>query len=305
MIRNDYRRALIMLRTLLNGYSGHARIEVRTLAGTLSALAGIPQGERSVYAALVGNYKGKYYAAPLGAFRRDMRGQGVMTVTFDPRDIGGRPLEAYSLLTLVEVAGDKRDIAMVGNLNGSVVVDWGKARDAACALYRTQTAPVSELLSEKAPEEEEPEQQENIIWELPAPKAQEEEEEEEGTQEETPEESCPEETQEEAQPEELEELPLVEEEAQEPELEAQPEAEQNVPPMEGEGWSFVKMPIIRSCGFPCSYIGVRSECTPDVICYALPARYTPEPPPGLDDYEWLGENGTGWWVYCQSPTSEE
>ncbi len=277
MIRNDYRRALIMLRSLLSGYAGHARIEVRTLAGTLSALASIPQGERSVYAALVGSHKGKYYAAPLGAFRRDMRGQGVMTATFDPRDVGGRPLEAYSLLTLVEVAGDKHDIAMVGNLNGSVDVDWGKARDAACALYRAEAAPVSELLSEKAEEPEQ--QQENIIWDLtPAPEA--------GVQEE-------------AQPEELEELPLVEPEAQEPE--AAPE-EESVPPMEGEGWSFAKVPLVKGCGYPCSYIGVRSECAPEVICYALPARYTPEPPPGLDDYEWVGENGSGWWVYCQSPT---
>ncbi len=277
MIRNDYRRALIMLRSLLGGYGGHARIEVRTLAGTLSTLASIPQGERSVYAALVGSHKGKYFAAPLGALRRDMRGQGVMTATFDPRDIGGRPLDAYSLLTLVEVAGGKEDIAMVGNLNGNVDVDWGKAKDAACGLYRAQATPVSELLPEKvegATEEEPEEQQENIIWDLtPAPEAQEE---------------APEEVQEEAQ------------ETPPPEEEAAPETEE-MPPMEGEGWSFVKLPILESCGYPCSYIGVRSACTPEVICYALPARFTPEPPPGLDDYEWIGENGSGWWVYCQSP----
>ncbi len=285
MIRNDYRRALIMLRSLLNGYAGHARIEVRTLAGTLSALASIPQGERSVYAALVGSHKGKYFAAPLGAFRRDMRGQGVMTATFDPRDVGGRPLEAYDLLTLVEVANDKRDIAMVGNLNGSVDVDWGKARDAACALYRTDAAPVSELLSEKA--EEEPEEQENIIWDLtPTPQAQEE-------------------AQEETEPEELKELPLVEEEPQAAPEEVSPETGEGVPPMEGEGWSFIKMPMLKGCGVEYSYIGVRSACTPDVICYALPAHQTPEPPPGLDDYEWVGENGCGWWVYCQSPEQED
>lgn len=285
MIRNDYRRALIMLRSLLNGYGGHARIEVRTLAGTLSALASIPQGEKSVYAALVGSHKGKYYAAPLGALRRDMRGQGVMTVTFDPRDIGGRPLEAYSLLTLVEVAGGKEDVAMVGNLNGNVDVDWGKARNAACALYRADAAPVSELLPAKA--EEEPESEENIIWEMtPAPEAREE-----------------------AEPEELQELPLVEEqgepEAQTDPEQVAPEAEESEPPMEGEGWSFVKTPLLKGCGFPCTYIGVRSACTPEVICYALPARHTPEPPPGLDDYEWVGADGSGWWVYCQSPVGAD
>lgn len=297
MIRNDYRRALIMLRSLLNGYTGHARIEVRTLAGTLSALVGIPQGETSVYAALVGSHKGKYYAAPLGAFRRDMRGQGVMTTTFDPRDIGGRPLEAYSLLTLVEVKGDKQDIAMVGNLNGNVDVDWGKAKDVACALYRVEATPVSEILSETV--EEEPEEQENIIWDLtPAPEAQEE---------------VQEEPQEEEQEELLIELPPVEEEAEEPEAalleeeiapeaDVPPETEEVVPPMEGEGWSFVKMPILKGCGYSCFYIGVRSACTPELICYALPTHYAPEPPPGLDDYSWVGDRENGWWVYCQTPT---
>lgn len=306
MIRNDYRRALIMLRSLANGYSGHARIEVRTLAGTLSALASIPQGDRSVYAALVGSHRGKYYAAPLGIFRRDMRGQGVMSVNFDPRDIGGRPLEAYGLLTLVEVTGGKQDIAMVGNLNGNVDVDWGRAKDAACALYRAEAVPVSELLSEKTELESEmlPDDQEKIIWDLtPAPDVREEVQEE-----------IREEIREEVQEEELQELPLVEEETPEPEedvlpevevppeVEIIPEPEESEPPMEGEGWSFVKIPMVKGCGFDCSYIGVRSACTPDAICYALPACFTPEPPPGLDEYEWVGDNRSGWWIYCETPS---
>lgn len=296
MIRNDYRRALIMLRSLAAGYAGHARIEVRTLAGTLSARVTIPQGERSVFAALVGSHRGKYYAAPLGAFRRDMRGQGAMSATFDPRDIGGRPLEAYSLLTLVEAAGDKRDVTMVGNLNGNVDVDWGRARDAACALYQQEAVPVSELLAEKRAAEE----PERITWELaPAPEA---------VQEEIVEEAQPEIALEiapieEAQPEIVLEFPPVEEAQPEAIIEETvPEAaEEGEPPMEGEGWSFIKAPMLRGCGFKCAYIGVRSACTPEVICYALPTRYTLEPPPGLDDYEWIGDNGGGWWVYCQSP----
>lgn len=35
MIRNDYRRALIMLRALEKGYSGHVRLERRTLRGNM------------------------------------------------------------------------------------------------------------------------------------------------------------------------------------------------------------------------------------------------------------------------------
>ena len=42
MLRNDYRRALIMFRPLEQGYSGHARLERRTLMGTLCLTASAP-----------------------------------------------------------------------------------------------------------------------------------------------------------------------------------------------------------------------------------------------------------------------
>ena len=44
MIRNDYRRALIMLRALEKGYSGHVRLERRTLRGNMPFSITAPSG---------------------------------------------------------------------------------------------------------------------------------------------------------------------------------------------------------------------------------------------------------------------
>ena len=65
MLRNDYRRALIMFRPLEQGYSGHARLERRTLMGTLCLTASAP-GAAALRAALVGRRGNDYFAAPLG-----------------------------------------------------------------------------------------------------------------------------------------------------------------------------------------------------------------------------------------------
>ena len=76
MDRNEYRRALIMLRSLKKGYAGHGRIEVRTLTGRLNVLVTAPEGTGlTQQVALVGRRRGEYYAWPLGSLRRDLRGQ--------------------------------------------------------------------------------------------------------------------------------------------------------------------------------------------------------------------------------------
>ena len=63
MDRNEYRRALIMLRSLKKGYAGHGRIEVRTLTGRLNVLVTAPEGTGlTQQVALVGRRRGEYYA---------------------------------------------------------------------------------------------------------------------------------------------------------------------------------------------------------------------------------------------------
>ena len=133
MLRNDYRRALIMFRSLEQGFSGHARLERRTLMGTLCLTACAP-GAPALRAALVGRRGNDYFAAPLGALRRDRRGQYSLIASFDPRNIEGRELEEYQLLVVVD-AGDPCHLVLSGNVCGSVQMDWERVRRAACALF--------------------------------------------------------------------------------------------------------------------------------------------------------------------------
>ena len=133
MLRNDYRRALIMFRSLEQGFSGHARLERRTLMGTLCLTACAP-GALALRAALVGRRGNDYFAAPLGALRRDSRGQYSLIASFDPRNIEGRELEEYQLLVVVD-AGDPCHLVLSGNVCGSVQMDWERVRRAACALF--------------------------------------------------------------------------------------------------------------------------------------------------------------------------
>lgn len=275
MQKNEYRRALIMLRSLMNGYSGHARLEIRTLTGNLNIRAAIPAGAQSVRAALVGKRSALYYAYPLGNLRRDMRGQAGLCVNFDPRDIGGRTLEAYSLLALVTINEGVCELALVGNLNGSTENDWSRVRDVVCALFAPQPRPEEPLqqtpyslepAEEPVVEEdiaaEEPEHSENaveqneagLVWDLSQP-------DDEGRE--------------------------IKENASEEEI---PEI------FRREGWNFAKVPLPENCGYTHAYVGT-PECGGEV-CVALSAQFTPEPPVGLDEYSWTGGLGSGYWVKC-------
>ena len=133
MLRNDYRRALIMLRPLERGYAGHARLERRTLMATLCFTATAP-GAAALRAALVGWRGSDHFAAPLGALRRDSRGQYGLCASFDPRNIEGRELEDYQLVVIVD-AGDPCRLVLSGNVCGSTPVDWERTRRAACELF--------------------------------------------------------------------------------------------------------------------------------------------------------------------------
>ena len=103
MSKNEYRRAFIMLRPAITGASGHVRLERRTMTGSMYFIvSGQGEGWR---AALVGQRDGACYAAPIGPLVRDRRGQLVLAWTFDPRNIAGRPLEAYAWVAIVATGG--------------------------------------------------------------------------------------------------------------------------------------------------------------------------------------------------------
>lgn len=154
MIRNEYRRAFIMLRAVMPGYGGHVRLERRTLTGSMYFIITAPQGVGELSAALVGQQDGAYYAAPAGALSRDRRGQLTLAWQFDPRSIEGRPLEAYPWVAVVATGGPCA-LALTGNVEGSRAMDAQAMAQAACALFAPAPGPAADL-PEAAPDPVEP-----------------------------------------------------------------------------------------------------------------------------------------------------
>ena len=140
MIRNDYRRAFIMLRPARQGYAGHVRLEKRTLSGNLYFIVTAPEDAGPLRAALAGQRDGQYYATPLGELVRDRRGQLTLAWPFDPRAIDGRPLEAYAWVAVADVGGGC-SVALVGNVEGSREVDPAALERAVCALFSAPDGP--------------------------------------------------------------------------------------------------------------------------------------------------------------------
>ena len=101
MMRNDYRRALILLRSNASSYSGHVRLERRTLMGSMYFVVQAPDSAENLRAVLVGRDRSGYFACALGQFKRDSRGQAVLSHSFDPRKLCGRELEQYQLVAVV------------------------------------------------------------------------------------------------------------------------------------------------------------------------------------------------------------
>ena len=155
--KNEYRRALIMLRSLKSGVSGYIRLECRTLMGTLQfTINGITEsGER--YAVLLYRSNGTLGAIKLDQFPAPRYGQTGLVWKFDPRNIESRALEQYPLAAVIEIRDGICDLLLCGNLNGAFDTDWLQVREAACRLFspvRISGAPISPIDDKKlCPEE--------------------------------------------------------------------------------------------------------------------------------------------------------
>jgi len=335
MMKNDYRRSLIMLRVHAQGYSGHVRLERRTLMGNLYAVINVPGGNDVLCASLIRpNPRGGYTAVKIGDLRRDGRGQANLAYSFDPRNIDGRVLEDYRLIIIVS-----RDrlgrcaVVLSGNLNGSFEFDWSAVQAAACAVCRegaecefcappvpprpaapgegplgpqTPALPPENLPAApgEGPEElptpdlpgEPPAQEEEGPVELPTPELP--------AQGGEPAFDIPEEPAQTAfAPRRLtaaEELgldasvpwPGVTEQVRKY-FAVQPAKEL----MLGDNYTYVAAPMPEGSGYPEIAVGLRTEKgIPVAIAYALPAKFTREPPAGLENYVWKGGSADGWWT---------
>lgn len=306
MSKNEYRRAFIMLRPAQPGYSGHVRLERRTMTGSLYFIV-TAQGE-GYEAALAGQRGGQYYAAPLGSLRRDSRGQLTLAHAFDPRSIDGRPLEAYQLLTVARVGSGECALVLSGNVDGAYPMDMSAVRDAVCALY-----------ADRAPAADLPEASEGIVANSDRPEPE---------PEPTPEpEPVPEPEPEPVPEPEPEPVPEPEPEPT-PTPEPHPEPEPHpgktkiytrmracaedkrkharrcatpcAMPLE-DGYHYIHVPMPEAFGVDFCLLGVKiaAERVRSVRC-ALPGAYAAEPPRGLEHAVWVGpgdEHRDGYWVF--------
>ena len=133
-----------MLRPAASGWSGHVRLERRTMTGSMYFIVPNRSSGGTLSAALVGQRGGEYYAAPLGALRPDSRGQMTLALNFDPRLIDGRPLEAYPLIAVAETGPDGCRVVLTGNVDGAHPMDDASVQQAVCRRLAPE-APAADL----------------------------------------------------------------------------------------------------------------------------------------------------------------
>ena len=320
MMKNDYRRSLILLRCNEPGYSGHVRLERRTLMGSMYFLVQPVKEGETLHALLVGRSRDSYTACLLGRLSRDQRGQAVLSHSFDPRNICGMELEDYQLIAVAAAAGSECRIVLYGNVNGHADLNWERVRQAVCLSLNPSPGrpsapqPRDEAAQMRRGQEEEPLSGETEHQAETITSAAERETMQPAEAEKMPEElsaeagaaqpaAVPETVEADVQgavqtaaqllgvetalpwPEEIEELRMRF--AQSPPMENAPD----------NGYVYISAPLPQGSPYDYLAVGLKTERgLPSAVSYALPAVYTPEPPAGLESYEWLGDNNRGWWI---------
>ena len=370
MMKNDYRRSLIMLRALERGYSGHVRLEHRTLTGSMVFVVTAPSGGTLCAALVRWNSRGEYAAARLGELRRDSRGQATLAYSFDPRCIDGHPLSDYSLIAVTDRVGRRCDMVLAGNLNGSRETDWNQARIAACSACAMADEPAFDLpvrpgvrparpnYDDQAttlpddvlvePDDTPTTLPDDVLVEpddMPTTLPDDVLVEPDDTPTTLPDDVL-------VEPDDVpttlpDDIPVEMDEQISVETPSDESTDGNAAPLfpapddsagaipaasygdadanalnptlvwpgesEGlrsyfagenysvdapdDGYLYVEAPMPEESGYDSVRIGVHPENgVPESVAYALPGRFSAEPPEGLEDYEWSGDGERGWWV---------
>ncbi|MDO4740366.1 MAG: hypothetical protein Q4A66_06835 [Eubacteriales bacterium] len=140
MTKNEYRRALILLRAARQGMSGHVRLERRTMLGSMQFSLNGLRCAGELQAVMAAKTNAGWKIARIGPLRRSDRGQAGLHWTFDPRCIEGLPLERYAVILVLELCGGECRTLFTGYVNGSTQVDWTRAEEAACAAVTASRA---------------------------------------------------------------------------------------------------------------------------------------------------------------------
>lgn len=308
MMRNDYRRALILLRGNAPCYSGHVRLERRTLMGSMYFQVQAPAECPVLRAALVGSGRDSYFACALGELNRDSRGQAVLAYSFDPRNICGHELEDYQLFVLTCATDESCEILLYGNVCGHVQLNWERVRTAVCGLY-------TDGIARSSPHQEDTPAVSGSVEQQIREEIEELNEEIEDAREEGQDIGA--EIVEELR-EESPEIPglrgdggqsageLLELDIDLPwpgDAEPLRALFMYSPPLENppdDEYIYIAAPMPEESGYPYVAVGILAESgEPVSVRYALPARWSAEPPAGLEEYAWVGSGNTGWWVLEQ------
>lgn len=306
MMRNDYRRALILLRGNAPGYSGHVRLERRTLMGSMYFQVQAPEECPALRAALVGSGRDSYFACALGELQRDNRGQAVLAYSFDPRNICGHELEDYQLIVISCASDERCEILLYGNVCGHAQLNWERVRTAVCGLYTdgiarsTPEAQADKPATHTAVEGQIRQEIEELREEI---QDAQESGEDAGTEvrEELEDEISDAQgilSDGESSAAELLGLDIDlpwpgDAEVLRPLFIYSPSLKN--PP--DDDFVYIASPMPDESGYPYVAVGIRVENgEPVSLRYALPSRWTAEPPAGLEEYAWVGDRNRGWWV---------
>jgi len=309
MAKNDYKRQLIMLRSLEKGYSGHARLERRVTSGTLDIIAGAPSEAETLAAALIGMRGGNMQAKTLGQMRPDGRGQRALLASFDPRNLSGMDLNDVSLLVISELSASGVRPVLSGNIGGARNIDFSQVRRLLEDAY-SEKRPEAPLTADRtdgfennepAEESDPPSPPENALNASSPPPEPPELHKASPSSEPEPDEARPSASRSSSAPagayldvdmsrpwpSDIDSLRLL--------FLTSPRFE----PFEREGYVFVKAQMAEETGVDHCAVGVRAENgSVTGICYAIPMPASAQPPAGLEGYEWVGDGNSGWWVTC-------
>ncbi len=298
MAKNDYRRQLIMLRGLEKGYSGHARLEKHVLTGTMDFVTTSAETSDQLEAAFVGVRGGKTVSQTLGSFKDTSRGQKALLASFDPRNIAGLDLNNVSAAVISRVEGGRKTPVMYACINGVCALDWDSIQNAlngdASASEESVPLPIPQRVqAEMAPGEsissDSPPALKDVY--VPAP-AQEIAPEEPPAPKTPPAISLLDVDPAAPWPEDVESLRLL--------FMTKPAD----PPFDMDGYVFIRAKMADETGIDHCAVGIRAENGKVTgVSYAIPMPYTSEPPAGLEDYIWMGDQTSGWWVTTDDVTS--
>ena len=150
MQEKRFSRQLIVLRAVITGYTGHARLIQSGSSADIELRIQAPAGSTALSAALVEKTGGGYRSCPLGDLTADERGQASATFSLAGTDT------APEILAIVQQEADDCKLAMSGFLNGPVNVNWADVRAAACeAVNGAACTGVLPPAEEESPETEE------------------------------------------------------------------------------------------------------------------------------------------------------